>query len=163
MRTTYETDSVTIQWSNAPADVYGDNVLAWHAHVFSADLDGLLSVELAIDRDGYVSVTRLEPPEPLIPLQLKPATHKRRSGVQKLRSEMYYADGRSDALVFAVEHDGNAIAIHQQIAQVEQLIVDGLIDFPNGPAKLGASPRIYKEGYLAGLQYALRLLNAADE
>ena len=46
----------------AVAEVYGENVLAWEVIVTSTDLSSPLTVEVAIDPDGYVGVGLLSNP-----------------------------------------------------------------------------------------------------
>ena len=46
----------------AVADVYGENVLAWEVMVTSTDLSSPVTVEVAIDPDGYVGVGLLSNP-----------------------------------------------------------------------------------------------------
>ncbi len=46
----------------AVAEVYGENVLAWEVVVKSSDLPEPITVEVAIDPDGYIGVGLLSNP-----------------------------------------------------------------------------------------------------
>jgi len=47
---------------DATAEVYGENVLAWEVLVSSIEIERPITVEVAIDPDGYVGVGLLDNP-----------------------------------------------------------------------------------------------------
>ncbi len=53
-------DVIVVMDENTPADVYGENVLAWYLELLIKDRPGAISVEVEIDPDGYVSVAELK-------------------------------------------------------------------------------------------------------
>ncbi len=81
----------------------------------------------------------------------------------KLNILISLADGRLDALRFVREHIDNLVEIQSEIAKVEEYLSDE--DLLQGPMKLGAGPRTYRDGYLAALKEALSLIesNSTDK
>ena len=72
------------------------------------------------------------------------------------------ASGRHDALQFAWKAHGNLEAIRAEIAMTETEIAHPPKAFMGAMAPT-ASPRIYKEGYLAGLSEAIEVILACCE
>jgi hypothetical protein len=78
-----------------------------------------------------------------------------------LRREKLLAEGRHDAFIFVFECQCNAQRLRQQIRETEETIANPP-EHLKGPMKPNASPRVYKDGYLAGLKDALRIVEQAD-
>lgn len=78
-----------------------------------------------------------------------------------LRREKLLAEGRHDAFIFVFECQCNAQRLREQIQETEEMIADPP-DHLKGPMSPNASPRVYKDGYLAGLKDALRIVDQAD-
>lgn len=77
-----------------------------------------------------------------------------------LRYEALIAEGRSAAFAFALEVGGDLERIHMELAEQEAL----LASFENqGPMKPGASPRIYKDSYLAALREAITIITTMTQ
>jgi hypothetical protein len=71
----------------------------------------------------------------------------------------WISEGRMDAFTFAVQCHADVSSIETEIKERDALMAELLADFPkNGPMSPGASPRIYREAYLAGLREALALI-----
>jgi len=70
------------------------------------------------------------------------------------------AEGQHDALVFAMECQGDVGVIEAEIEDHLDLISSG-----TGSSAPGASPRIYQDAYIAGLRLALEIIqrNTSDE
>ena len=83
---------------------------------------------------------------PLIPLEIKSAL---------LRPTLLIS-GRYDAFQLAWKLDANLEALKKELAETEELLNDP--DLRDGRMKPGASPRTYREGYLAGLQEVITLI-----
>ncbi len=64
--------------------------------------------------------------------------------------------GRAEAFIFVWEHRGNVAQIKARLREKIGFMADP--DMLQGPMKPGASPRIYSEGYLAGLEDALKAI-----
>ena len=78
-----------------------------------------------------------------------------------LRREKLLAEGRHDAFIFVFECQCNARRLREQIQETEETIANPP-DHLKGPMSPNASPRVYKDGYLAGLKDALRIVEQAD-
>lgn len=79
---------------------------------------------------------------------------------RKLSILMLLAEGRLEGLHFANEHKGNIDKIAEEIAWYEKYMLDPRVS--QGPMKLGAQPRTYRDGYLAALREAMALLHEND-
>jgi len=77
-----------------------------------------------------------------------------------LRREELLSQGRHDAFVFALECKGNVSCLCVRIHDTEETIANPP-EHLKGPMKPNASPRVYKDGYLAGLKDALRIVEQA--
>ena len=64
------------------------------------------------------------------------------------------AGGRYEAFQFVTQCRGDLSLIEAEIQEQEQLILSLL----NGPMKPGATPRVHKDAYLAGLKEAIEIL-----
>lgn len=74
-----------------------------------------------------------------------------------LRHEALTAEGRQDAFQFALACKGDLAPITAELAEKEAL----LASFEDqGPMHPGAGPRIYRDGYLAGLREAIAIVQA---
>lgn len=74
-----------------------------------------------------------------------------------LRKEVGLAQGRLEALEFVWDCAADLVKIREKIAELEELLFD-----PNrakGSMAPGASPRVYREGYLAGLKAAVDMIS----
>ena len=69
------------------------------------------------------------------------------------------ADGRRDAFEFALKCDGDLAQLKSQVREIQRLMSDP--DMLKGPMAPGNGPRIYREGYLAGLKEAMNMVSAA--
>ncbi len=74
-----------------------------------------------------------------------------------LRREKLLAEGRHDAFIFVFECQCNAQRLREQIQETEETIANPP-EHLRGPMSPDASPRVYKDGYLAGLKDALRII-----
>lgn len=83
--------------------------------------------------------------------------------ISSLRREMFFAEGRYNAFVFASECKGNLSQLETEIRQTEESITEGLLRNPNGSMLPGMSPRIYKDGYLAGLKEAIQIVSVLTQ
>jgi hypothetical protein len=64
------------------------------------------------------------------------------------------AGGRYEAFQFVMKCHGDLSLIEAEIQEQGELIL-ALLD---GPMKLGATPRVHKDSYLAGLKEAIEIL-----
>lgn len=64
--------------------------------------------------------------------------------------------GRYDAFQQAWKLDANLEALEQEVIESEEILNDP--DLHDGPMKPGASPRTYREGYLAGLREVIDII-----
>lgn len=76
-----------------------------------------------------------------------------------LWKEALSTDGRSDAFAFALECDGDLPQLHDKLQEIEEMMADPAM--LKGPLAPGNGPRIYRDGYLAGLKEAIAILSAA--
>lgn len=65
------------------------------------------------------------------------------------------AEGHRDALLFAMHCRGDIDAIRVEIAEHLDLTQSG-----TGPWALGTSTRTYQDAYIAGLRYAIEIIEA---
>lgn len=72
--------------------------------------------------------------------------------------EALLADGRSDAFEFALKCEGDLIQLRDQVQETQELMSDP--DMLKGPLAPGNGPRIYREGYLAGLKEAIDIVSS---
>lgn len=77
-----------------------------------------------------------------------------------LRREELLSQGRHDAFLFALECKGDVARLYAEIQETETTIAHPP-DHLKGPMSPNASPRVYKDGYLAGLKDALRIIEQA--
>jgi hypothetical protein len=84
------------------------------------------------------------------------------SAMSAIRKEMFFAEGRYSAFVFASECKGDLSQLKAEIQQTEILIAEGLSSNPSGSMSPGMSPRIYRDGYLAGLKDAVQIVSRHD-
>ena len=57
-------NAIAIIDQGIPAEIFGDNVLAWYIELLDSKNRFLTGVEVQIDRDGFVGVARIESAEP---------------------------------------------------------------------------------------------------
>ena len=76
----------------------------------------------------------------------------------KLNILILLADGRLEALRFVREHIDKPNEIQEEIAKIEEYLSDEFM--LQGPMKVGAGPRTYRDGYLAALREALALIES---
>ncbi len=90
--------------------------------------------------------------------------HKQHSGNFPTRvwaalwREALLADGRSDAFEFALQCEGDLVQLRDQAQETQELMSDP--DMLKGPMAPGSGPRIYREGYLVGLNEAISIISA---
>lgn len=77
-----------------------------------------------------------------------------------LLKEMWYIDGRADALKYAWDCKGDLAQLRLEVNEVEERIHHPS-DSMKGPMSTGASPRIYQDGYLKGLEDAIEVITQA--
>ncbi len=75
-----------------------------------------------------------------------------------LLHEMWYVDGRVDALRFAWDCGGDIDEIASKIEEVEERIINPPPAVKDRMAQ-GASTRVYQDGYLAGLNDAMKIVS----
>lgn len=75
-----------------------------------------------------------------------------------LRREEWLAEGRLNAFQFAIACQGDLDCILDEIRAREEVVAKLAADYPKGPMAPGASPRIYRDAYLAGLREACDLI-----
>ncbi len=80
--------------------------------------------------------------------------------VSTLLREMWYVDGKADALKFSWDCQCDLERLRAEVHEVEERILHPS-ESMKGPMSPGASPRIYQEGYLAGLNEAIRIVSSA--
>ena len=81
---------------------------------------------------------------------------------QKLiRRERLTAGGRKEAWTFVVQCNWDFFAIEEKLAEKEAHRIDP--DFTNGSMKMGASPRLFIDGYISALQEAVKIINAQQQ
>ena len=78
-----------------------------------------------------------------------------------LRREELLSQGRHDAFLFVLARKGDVSCLHAEIHDTEERITNPP-DHLKGPMKPNASPRVYQDGYLAGLKDALRIVEQAN-
>ena len=76
---------------------------------------------------------------------------------QGLLREELIAQGRCDAFAFVKECRGDVTCIKEKLAWYEDLIANPSDDW-KGPLSPNASVRLHKDGYVAGLRDALKIL-----
>lgn len=64
-----------------------------------------------------------------------------------------YNGGRREGLEFVINAEGDPTVLEEEIQEVKERLAKN-----EGPMGLGASPRIYKEGWLAGLLEAVEII-----
>ena len=74
--------------------------------------------------------------------------------------EMWYVDGRSDALRYAWDCGRDLAQLLMKLKEVEARINNPSPSMA-GPLAPGASPRIYQDGYLKGLKDAISIISTA--
>jgi hypothetical protein len=70
--------------------------------------------------------------------------------------EKWLAQGRSEAFEFALEHKGDLTELRARVQEIEEYLADPVLT--NGPLAPRTSSRVHREGYLAGLREAIRLI-----
>ena len=73
----------------------------------------------------------------------------------------WLAEGRLDAFEFAVRCEGDTGIIRAELESEEASMQDMLVNpafGENNPMAPGASPRIYRDGYISGLLEAIELV-----
>jgi tetratricopeptide (TPR) repeat protein len=75
-----------------------------------------------------------------------------------LRRQAWLAEGRLDAFGFALDCDGDVSLIRAEIQEWDEY----LSQHTEGSMSPGASPRIYRESYLAALKEALDIISSLD-
>jgi hypothetical protein len=83
--------------------------------------------------------------------------------VSALRQAMFFAEGRYSAFVFASDCKGDIAQLEAEIREAENSIAEGLSRTPQGSMAPGMSPRIYKDGYLAGLREAIQMIRELSQ
>jgi hypothetical protein len=76
-----------------------------------------------------------------------------------LRREMWYTQGKFEAFEFILENTNNVKEIKARIQEIEERLTDPILIA--GPMAPDTSTRISREGYLAGLKDALRIISSA--
>jgi hypothetical protein len=76
-----------------------------------------------------------------------------------LRRLAWHAEGREDAFRFALEMNADLTALRERQSETTRLLSDPHLAV--GPMVPNAGPRLYREGYLAGLQEAIALIAGA--
>jgi len=69
------------------------------------------------------------------------------------------AGGRHEGFQFVMQHQGDVNQIEAEIQEREELIAE----LQPGPMSPGATPRIYRDAYLAALREALNLIKEAQQ
>jgi hypothetical protein len=77
-----------------------------------------------------------------------------------LRREELLSQGRHNAFLFALKCKGDVACLRAEIQATEEKIANPP-EHLKGPMAPNASPRVYQDGYLAGLKDALKLLTQA--
>lgn len=85
------------------------------------------------------------------------------SSIAQLHHDQFEDHGRSDALNFALKHRGEVTTLRTELERVQTLVARGAAKRPQGPMSPGASPRIYRDGYIIGLNEALELITFSPE
>lgn len=78
-----------------------------------------------------------------------------------LLRQAWLAEGRLNAFEFAVKCDADTGVIRAELESEETSMQDTLVNpafGKNNPMAPGASPRIYRDGYLSGLLEAIELI-----
>jgi hypothetical protein len=70
--------------------------------------------------------------------------------------EKWLAQGRSEAFEFALQHQGDLAELRARVQEIEAYLADPILT--NGPLAPRTSSRVHREGYLAGLHEAIRLI-----
>lgn len=70
--------------------------------------------------------------------------------------EKWLAHDRSEAVEFALEHKGDLAKLRARAQEFEAYLADPILT--NGPLAPRTSSRVHREGYLAGLREAIRLI-----
>ena len=76
----------------------------------------------------------------------------------RLYDELHRSGGRSEGFHFAIYCDLDPAAIRVELDEVKEIIQDGLASGRGAMAE-GASPRLYKDGYISALTDALAILD----
>jgi hypothetical protein len=86
--------------------------------------------------------------------------HHQQDIERELRRRLLPAEGRLDALRFAWDCEGDLAKIKTRIQEIEISFADA--EMLTGPMKPTAHPRMYLEGFLAGLRDAYELIVAIE-
>lgn len=70
--------------------------------------------------------------------------------------EKWLAQGRSEAFEFALEQQGDLTELSARAQEIEEYLADPVLT--SGPLAPRTSSRVHREGYLAGLREAIRLI-----
>ena len=94
------------------------------------------------------------------------AVHRYTRTEHALLRQAWMSEGRSDAFAFAVKCHADVSRIQAEIESEETSIRETLASPSFGssnPMTPGASPRIYRDAYLAGLREALALIQELSD
>ena len=75
--------------------------------------------------------------------------------------EKWLAQGRSEAFEFALDHQGALAKLRARAEEIEAYLADPVLT--SGPLAPRTSSRVHREGYLAGLREAIRLVLEQQE
>lgn len=78
-----------------------------------------------------------------------------------LLQQAWFTEGRLNAFEFAVKCEADTGIIRTELESEETSMQDVLVNpayGKNNPMAPGASPRIYRDGYILGLQEAIKLI-----
>ena len=77
--------------------------------------------------------------------------------IEALRWELFFAEGRAAALQLAANPSGDIAMLQARSQEVTALLTNPPVDW-QAALSPGRSPRVYQEGYLAGLQEGIDLV-----
>lgn len=73
-----------------------------------------------------------------------------------LHRKAWTAEGQMEAFRFVLNNTGGILELQTKLQEVEELLADA--SMAAGPMAPSAGPRIYREGYAAGLREAIAII-----